>query len=63
MVLLFVVCGWQEEAVAGVCLRSYMVLSTYVFLYQGDDILVLGEAHCTISYVELFQALFRSLRD
>ncbi len=32
MVLLFVVCGWREEAVAGVCLRKYLVHSTYVFL-------------------------------
>ncbi len=32
MVLLFVVCGWQEEAVAGVFLRTYLVHSTYVFL-------------------------------
>ena len=28
----FVVCGWREEAVAGVCLRTYLVHSTYVFL-------------------------------
>jgi hypothetical protein len=32
MVLLFVVCGWREEAVAGVCLRPHLVHSTYVFL-------------------------------
>ena len=32
MVLLFVVCGWREEAVAGVFLRTYLVHSTYVFL-------------------------------
>jgi hypothetical protein len=32
MVLLFVVCGWREEAVSGVCLRTYLVHSTYVFL-------------------------------
>jgi hypothetical protein len=32
MVLLFVVCGWREEAVAGVCLRTYLVHSSYVFL-------------------------------
>ena len=39
MVLLFVVCGWREEAVAGVFLRTYLVHSTYVlFLYQGYDI-------------------------
>jgi hypothetical protein len=31
MVLLFVVCGWREEAVAGVFLRKYSVHSTYVF--------------------------------
>ena len=31
MVLLFVVCGWREEAVAGVFLRTYLVHSTYVF--------------------------------
>jgi hypothetical protein len=31
MVLLFVVCGWREEAVAGVCRRAYSVHSTYVF--------------------------------
>jgi hypothetical protein len=32
MVLLFVVCDWREEAVAGVFLRTYLVNSTYVFL-------------------------------
>ena len=33
MVLLFVVCGWREEAVAGVFLRTSLVHSTtYVFL-------------------------------
>ena len=32
MVLLFVVCGWREEAVAGVLLRTSLVHSTYVFL-------------------------------
>jgi hypothetical protein len=31
MVLLFVVCGWRDEAVAGVFLRTYSVHSTYVF--------------------------------
>ncbi len=31
MVLLFVVCGWREEAVARVCLRTYLVHSTYIF--------------------------------
>jgi hypothetical protein len=31
MVLLFVVCGWREETVAGVCQRTYLVHSTYVF--------------------------------
>jgi len=36
MVLLFVVCGWrEEEAVAGVFLRTYLVHSTYVFLVPG----------------------------
>jgi hypothetical protein len=35
----FVVCGWREEAVAGVCLCTYLVHSTYVFLvkYQGNE--------------------------
>jgi hypothetical protein len=35
----FVVCGWREEAVAGVCLCTYLVHSTYVFLvmYQGYE--------------------------
>ncbi len=35
----FVVCGWREEAVAGVCLRTYLVHSTYVFLviYEGYE--------------------------
>ena len=47
MVLLFVVCGWREEAVAGVCRRTYSVHSTCFFLYQGYDIPVSGEAHCT----------------
>ena len=48
----FVVCGWREEAVAGVCLRTYLVHSTYVFLvmYQGYDILFYREAHCTLQY-------------
>jgi hypothetical protein len=32
MVLLFVVCGLREEAVAGVCLRTYLVHYTYVIL-------------------------------
>jgi hypothetical protein len=47
--MVFVVCGWREEAVAGVCLRTYLVHSTYVFLvmYQGYDILFYREAHCT----------------
>ena len=38
MVLLFVVCGWQEEAVAGVCLRTYLV-HFYIrfFGYQGYE--------------------------
>ena len=31
MVLFFVVCGWREETVAGVCQRTYLVHSTYVF--------------------------------
>ena len=31
MVLLFVVCGWWEEAVAGVFLRTYLVHSAYIF--------------------------------
>jgi hypothetical protein len=44
---LFVVCGWREEAVAGVFLRTYLVHSTYVlFLYQGYDIRFYREAHC-----------------
>jgi hypothetical protein len=51
MVLLFVVCGWREEALAGVCLRTYLVHSTYVFLYLGYCIPVLGEAHCTRSTI------------
>jgi hypothetical protein len=46
MVLLFVVCGWREEAVAGVFLRTYLVHSTYGFLYQGYDIRFYREAHC-----------------
>ena len=32
MVLLFVVCDWREEAVAGVFLRTYLVHSRYIFL-------------------------------
>ena len=50
--MVFVVCGWREEAVAGVCLRTYLVHSTYVFLvmYQGYDIRLYREAHCTIQY-------------
>jgi hypothetical protein len=38
MVLLFVVCGWREEAVAGVCLRTYLV-HFYIrfFGYQGYE--------------------------
>jgi hypothetical protein len=45
--LVFVVCGWREEAMAGVFLRTYLVHTTYVFLYQSYGIPVLGEAHCT----------------
>jgi hypothetical protein len=30
-----VVCGWREEAVAGVFLRMYLVHSTYVFFVPG----------------------------
>ena len=43
MVLLFVVCGWREEAVAGVCLRSYLVLCTHVLF-------------CTRATISLFWA-------
>jgi hypothetical protein len=42
MVLLFVVCGWREEAVAGVCQRTYSVHSTYV-------------CFCTRATISLFQ--------
>ncbi len=30
--LVFVVCGWREEAMAGVFLRMYLVHSTYIFI-------------------------------
>ena len=40
MVLLFVVCGWREEAVAGVFLRTYLVHSTYVLICTGATISV-----------------------
>jgi hypothetical protein len=43
MVLLFVVCVWREEAVAGVCRRTYSVHSTYVFF-------------CTSATISLFRA-------
>ena len=53
MVLLFVVCGWREEAMAGVFLRTYLVHSTYVFLYQGYDIRFYCEApHYTVCWEE-----------
>jgi hypothetical protein len=43
MVLLFVVCGWREEAVSGVCRRTYSVHSKYVFF-------------CTSATISLFRA-------
>ena len=43
MVLLFVVCGWREKAVAGVCRRTYSVHSTYVLF-------------CTSATISLFRA-------
>ncbi len=46
MVLLFVVCGWREEAMAGVFLRTYLVHSTYVFFGTREETrseLVLGK--------------------
>ena len=47
MVLLFVVCGWREEAVAGVFLRTtWYILHTF-FGYQGYDIWKNRKAHCT----------------
>ena len=33
MVLLFVVCGWREEAVAGVCLRTYLGHFRHTFFW------------------------------
>ena len=34
--LVFVVCGWREETVAGVCQRTYLVHSTYgIFCTRG----------------------------
>ena len=45
MVLLFVVCGWREEAVAGVFLRIYSVHSTYVFFCtRATKVGKIGEA-------------------
>ncbi len=46
----FVVCGWREEAVAGVCLRTYLVHSTYVFLvmYQGYESRKNCKPSCTV---------------
>ncbi len=41
----------NEKALAGVCLRTYLVHSTYIFLYLGFGIPVLGEAHNTISTI------------
>jgi hypothetical protein len=43
MFLLFVVCGWREEAVAGVCRRTYSVHSTCFFF-------------CTRATISLFRA-------
>jgi hypothetical protein len=39
----FVVCGWREEAVVGVCPCTYLV-------HSGYDIRFYREAHCTIQY-------------
>ena len=38
MVLLFVVCGWREEAVAGVYRRTYSVHSTYNYVCTSATI-------------------------
>jgi hypothetical protein len=54
MVLLFVVCGWREEAVAGVFLRTYLVHSTYVFLYQDYNIHFYREAHYSFQKILYF---------
>jgi hypothetical protein len=43
MVLLFVVCGWRKEAVAGVCRRTYSVHSACFFF-------------CTRATISLFRA-------
>ena len=51
MVLLFVVCGWREEAVAGGSVPTNALGTFYyihVFLYQGYDIPVSGEAHYSV---------------
>jgi hypothetical protein len=52
----FVVCGWREEAVAGVCLRTYLVHSTFVFLvmYQGYESRKNCKPSCTYRRVSLF---------
>ncbi len=52
----FVVCGWREEAVAGVCLRTYLVHSTFVFLvmYQGYE----SRKNCKPSCIAMQYILF-----
>jgi hypothetical protein len=50
MVLLFVVCGWREEAVAGVFLRTSLVHSTYVFLCtRATKVGKIVNQACTVS--------------
>ena len=53
----FVVCGWREEAVAGVCLRTYLVHSTFVFLvmYQGYESRKNCKPSCTFIAVLSFE--------
>jgi hypothetical protein len=50
MVLLFVVCGlWLAGGGCGGSVPTFVLGTFYIrfILYQGYDILVLGEAHCT----------------
>ena len=53
MVLLFVVCGWREEAVAGVFLRTtWYILHTF-FGYQGYESRKNCKPSCTRAQAQL----------
>jgi hypothetical protein len=55
MVLLFVVCGWREETVAGVCQRTYLVHYTYVFFCTRGYGKIVNPA---VQEIQAFLAIF-----